>query len=67
MSWFFQEETVHQKEGCKWVFVSHNPCTPDEILEKLNPLTEGELNFKFEAFVLHVQCKTLDDAQLMVC
>ena len=61
-------ETVHQKEGCKWVFVSHNPCTPEEVNEKLIPLPdEGELNFKFEAFVLHVQCQSLDDAQIMVC
>ena len=62
-SWF-QEPSI-QKEGCKWVHVSHTECTCEEIFTKLDP-SIGDLSFKFEAFVLHVQCRTLDDAQLMV-
>lgn len=60
----FQEPSI-QKEGCKWVHISHTKCTSDEIISKLDPLL-GDLSFKFEAFVLHVQCRTLEDAQLMV-
>lgn len=45
--------------------VSHTKCNCEEIQSKLDP-SIGDLSFKFEAFVLHVQCRTLDDAQLMV-
>lgn len=45
--------------------MSHNCCSVEEILSKLDP-SPGDLSFKFEAFVLHVQCRSLDDAQIMV-
>lgn len=61
---YLQEPSI-QKEGCKWVHVSHTKCNYEEVLSKLDP-SIGDLSFKFEAFVLHVQCRTLDDAQLMV-
>ncbi|XP_046441258.1 tRNA wybutosine-synthesizing protein 3 homolog [Daphnia pulex] len=60
-----EEEPSIQKDGCKWVHVSHIKCTCEEIFTKLDP-SIGDLSFKFEAFVLHVQCRTLDDAQLML-
>ena len=45
--------------------MTHDKCNPEEILDKLDATT-GDLTFKFEAFVLHVQCRSLDDAQKMV-
>jgi len=54
-----------QKEGCKWIHVTHSQCNPGDIVSKLDP-TNGDLTFKFEPFVLHVQCKSLDDAQIML-
>uniref|UniRef100_A0A3Q3XRL2 tRNA wybutosine-synthesizing protein 3 homolog n=1 Tax=Mola mola TaxID=94237 RepID=A0A3Q3XRL2_MOLML len=46
-----------QKQNCVWLFVSHQKCTSDE--------SNGDAVFKFEPFVLHVQCRQLDDAQLV--
>ncbi|KAK4002348.1 tRNA wybutosine-synthesizing protein 3 homolog [Daphnia magna] len=60
-----EEEPSVQKQGCQWVFVSHSKCSWEEIYSKLDT-SIGDLSFKFEAFVLHVQCRTLDDAQLML-
>lgn len=61
---FLQNDTI-QKEGCKWIFVSHEKSSAGDIVKNLKDL-EGDISFKYEAFVLHAQCRTLDDAQQLV-
>ncbi|KAM8839726.1 tRNA wybutosine-synthesizing protein 3 homolog [Synchiropus picturatus] len=53
-----------QKQNCAWLFVSHAKCTLDDLMASLDKST-GDAVLKFEPFVLHVQCRSLEDAQLM--
>lgn len=54
-----------RKQGCKWILTSHDTITVQELKDKLHAV-EGNAVFKFEPFVMHVQCRTLEDAQLML-
>lgn len=54
---------VH-KQNCFWLFVSHQKCKSDDLISALAN-SSGEAVLKFEPFVLHVQCRRLEDAQLM--
>uniref|UniRef100_A0A3Q1BQC1 tRNA wybutosine-synthesizing protein 3 homolog n=1 Tax=Amphiprion ocellaris TaxID=80972 RepID=A0A3Q1BQC1_AMPOC len=52
-----------QKQNCVWLFVSHEKCTSDDLMSGLAG-SSGDAVLKFEPFVLHVQCRRLEDAQL---
>ncbi|XP_078029003.1 tRNA wybutosine-synthesizing protein 3 homolog isoform X2 [Epinephelus lanceolatus] len=52
------------KQNCVWLFVSHQKCKSDDLISALAN-SSGEAVLKFEPFVLHVQCRRLEDAQLM--
>uniref|UniRef100_A0A8C6SRM6 tRNA wybutosine-synthesizing protein 3 homolog n=1 Tax=Neogobius melanostomus TaxID=47308 RepID=A0A8C6SRM6_9GOBI len=54
---------VH-KQNCQWLFVSHQKCTAEEVTSAVGG-SSGDAVLKFEPFVLHVQCRRLEDAQLM--
>nr|XP_019960819.1 PREDICTED: tRNA wybutosine-synthesizing protein 3 homolog [Paralichthys olivaceus] len=58
------ESSGVQKQNRTWLFVSHQQCTPDDLRSCLEKST-GDAVLKFEPFVLHVQCRRLEDAQLM--
>ncbi|KAB5535916.1 hypothetical protein PHYPO_G00123410 [Pangasianodon hypophthalmus] len=53
-----------QKQNCSWLFVTHKKCTKDEVMAALEK-SSGDAVLKFEPCVLHVQCKRLEDAQLL--
>uniref|UniRef100_A0A3Q0QTD5 tRNA wybutosine-synthesizing protein 3 homolog n=1 Tax=Amphilophus citrinellus TaxID=61819 RepID=A0A3Q0QTD5_AMPCI len=53
-----------QKQNCVWLFVSHQKCTSDDLMSALAGCC-GDAVLKFEPFVLHLQCRRLEDAQLM--
>ncbi|XP_053507689.1 tRNA wybutosine-synthesizing protein 3 homolog [Ictalurus furcatus] len=53
-----------QKQNCSWLFVTHNKCTKDHVMAGLEE-SSGDAVFKFEPCVLHVQCRRLEDAQLL--
>ncbi|XP_072296547.1 tRNA wybutosine-synthesizing protein 3 homolog [Eucyclogobius newberryi] len=53
-----------QKQNCQWLFVSHQKCTSQQLSDAVGR-SSGDAVLKFEPFVLHVQCRRLDDAQLM--
>ncbi|XP_054888558.1 tRNA wybutosine-synthesizing protein 3 homolog isoform X1 [Poeciliopsis prolifica] len=52
------------KQNCVWLFVSHQKCTCDDLMSGLSRSC-GDAMLKFEPFVLHVQCRRLEDAQLL--
>lgn len=58
-----EDGDVH-KQNCVWLFVSHHKCKSDDLSSGLSRST-GDAVLKFEPFVLHVQCRRLEDAQLM--
>ncbi|XP_066481817.1 tRNA wybutosine-synthesizing protein 3 homolog [Tiliqua scincoides] len=53
-----------QKQNCTWLMVTHQTCTTEDVLSALQRATDDAI-FKFEPFVLHVQCQELQDAQLL--
>uniref|UniRef100_A0A8C3A9E5 tRNA wybutosine-synthesizing protein 3 homolog n=1 Tax=Cyclopterus lumpus TaxID=8103 RepID=A0A8C3A9E5_CYCLU len=55
---------VH-KQNCVWLFVSHRKCQSEDLVRCAGLPSRGDAVFKFEPFVLHVQCRRLEDAQLM--
>jgi len=63
-----------EKRGTKWLLVSHGPVDADAIWnairkeEERTDVTaeegsEGSIEFKFEPFILHLQCRTLEVAK----
>ncbi|XP_040912116.1 tRNA wybutosine-synthesizing protein 3 homolog isoform X1 [Toxotes jaculatrix] len=58
------ESSDVQKQNCIWLFVSHQKCTSDDLVSALAKSSRDAV-LKFEPFVLHVQCRRLEDAQLM--
>ncbi|XP_018535166.1 LOW QUALITY PROTEIN: tRNA wybutosine-synthesizing protein 3 homolog [Lates calcarifer] len=58
------ESSDVQKQNCIWLFVSHQKCTSDDLMSGLAK-SSGDAVLKFEPFILHVQCRRLEDAQLM--
>ncbi|XP_018432377.1 PREDICTED: tRNA wybutosine-synthesizing protein 3 homolog [Nanorana parkeri] len=56
--------SIVQKENCLWLFVTHDLCSIDDVVAALQK-TSGDAVLKFEPFVMHVQCRTLEDAQLL--
>ncbi|XP_042349280.1 tRNA wybutosine-synthesizing protein 3 homolog [Plectropomus leopardus] len=58
------DSTDVHKQDCVWLFVSHHKCKCDELMSAVER-SSGDAVLKFEPFVLHVQCRQLEDAQLM--
>ncbi|XP_073348296.1 tRNA wybutosine-synthesizing protein 3 homolog [Pagrus major] len=58
------ERSDVQKQNCVWLFVSHKKCNCDDVVCAV-ARSSGDAVLKFEPFVLHVQCRRLDDAQLL--
>ncbi|CAG5136566.1 unnamed protein product [Candidula unifasciata] len=57
-------ENKIQKNGCKWLHVTHDKVQVVDIENAVEDLT-GEAVFKFEPMVMHVQCQSLEDARRM--
>ncbi|XP_040607496.1 tRNA wybutosine-synthesizing protein 3 homolog isoform X1 [Mesocricetus auratus] len=53
-----------QKQHCRWLLVTHRPCVKDDVVAALKGATSNAV-LKFEPFILHVQCRTLQDAQTL--
>nr|XP_006217170.1 tRNA wybutosine-synthesizing protein 3 homolog [Vicugna pacos] len=53
-----------QKQNCCWLLVTHKPCVKDDVMVALKK-ADGDAILKFEPLVLHVQCRQLQDAQLL--
>ncbi|XP_061694270.1 tRNA wybutosine-synthesizing protein 3 homolog isoform X3 [Syngnathoides biaculeatus] len=59
------ESCVVQKRNLVLLFVSHKECKFDDVMSALVSSC-GNAVLKFEPFILHLQCRTLGDAQLML-
>ncbi|XP_019499585.1 PREDICTED: tRNA wybutosine-synthesizing protein 3 homolog isoform X2 [Hipposideros armiger] len=53
-----------QKKDCCWLLVTHRPCIKDDMVAALKK-ANGDAILKFEPLVLHVQCRQLQDAQIL--
>jgi tRNA wybutosine-synthesizing protein 3 len=61
---------VRPKSGRKcdteWLLVSHEPISYDKIRKTLTNLPIEDVWLRQEPFILHVCCKTIDDANLLL-
>ncbi|XP_022317062.2 tRNA wybutosine-synthesizing protein 3 homolog [Crassostrea virginica] len=57
--------TSVKKKGCQWLYTTHDEAHYDAAIASLRDLS-GDSVFKFEPFVLHVQCKSLSNAQSLL-
>ncbi|KAI3948825.1 hypothetical protein MKX01_022239 [Papaver californicum] len=61
-------------KGGSWILISHEPVDPDSVVNLLFPDStmiqttqeEGELVFRFEPFILAVECEDISSAQSLV-
>ncbi|XP_041063845.1 tRNA wybutosine-synthesizing protein 3 homolog isoform X1 [Carcharodon carcharias] len=58
------DQTEVQKQNCSWLFVTHQKCQKEDVIAGLQKAQDNAV-FKFEPFILHVQCRKLEDAQLL--
>ncbi|XP_052816279.1 tRNA wybutosine-synthesizing protein 3 homolog [Mya arenaria] len=54
-----------KKKGCRWVLTSHEAVSVDEVTESLKTVQCNAV-FKFEPFIMHIQCRGLEHAQAML-
>ena len=58
-----------EKRGTKWILVSHGPVDTDAVWSAIKKEEEtgdgagGSIDFKFEPFILHLQCRTIELAK----
>ncbi len=60
-----------EKRGCKWISVSHETVLAKDIWDAVKKEEEEEcadndgpaIHFKFEPFILHLQCRTIELAK----
>ncbi|XP_035683563.1 tRNA wybutosine-synthesizing protein 3 homolog [Branchiostoma floridae] len=60
----FAEKHEEKKRGCDWLLISHTQADTQAVMTALCDHT-GSAVFKYEPFVLHAQCRTIQDARLM--
>ncbi|RUS81027.1 hypothetical protein EGW08_011232 [Elysia chlorotica] len=53
-----------QKKGCRWLHVTHDSVLKKDLEAALTDISD-EAVFKFEPMVMHVQCRSLEDARQM--
>ncbi|KAK3739246.1 hypothetical protein RRG08_008107 [Elysia crispata] len=53
-----------QKKGCRWLHVTHNSVLKKDLEAALTDISD-EAVLKFEPMVMHVQCRSLEDARQM--
>ncbi|KAJ7334508.1 tRNA methyltransferase tyw3 [Desmophyllum pertusum] len=61
----FSELADQKKKHCEWLYITHSAAVEEEVINSLNGC-QGSAVFKFEPFVLHVQCRDLESGQQML-
>lgn len=60
--------TSSTKSDCQWLYVTHDQADLETILNSLEqrPKDIDMISIKFEAFILHVICRTLECAKVLL-
>ena len=60
--------TSSSKSDCQWLYVTHEQADLSAVLKCLEerPETMDMISLKFEAFILHVICRTLECAKVLL-
>jgi len=60
------EKEGREKLGVKWLLVNHDTVIYPSLKKALQQPFQKKLWFKFESFILHVCCRTLEDANQLL-
>lgn len=60
------ESEDHKKNEAQWLFVSHEKTDLETVKLSLDPLPKNEIWFRQEGIILHVACRTNEDAFKLV-
>ncbi len=68
---FAQDDDVHVKKNCQWLKVTHDPLSDTDISDFVDMVERDQTKYdqiflKFEPFILHVCCRDLRYAKIMV-
>ncbi|MBW2968008.1 hypothetical protein KY362_05985 [Candidatus Woesearchaeota archaeon] len=55
-----------KKNEAEWIFVSHDEVGEYTLSSELTELPPGEVWFRFEPLILHVVCRTIEDAGRLI-
>ena len=55
-----------RKQDTKLIFVKHDKVSFEQIKNKLNKIPKQAVWFRQESFIIHVCCKTIEDAQKLL-
>lgn len=55
-----------RKQDTKWIFVKHDKVKFIEVKKNLKKIPKESVWFRQESFIIHVCCKTIDDAQKLL-
>jgi tRNA wybutosine-synthesizing protein 3 len=60
--------TSTSKSDCQWLYVTHEQADLNAVLQCLEqrPSHISMISLKFEAFILHIICRTLDSAKVLL-
>jgi len=56
------EHSSNKKCDTEWLLVKHDNVTFEEVNESLKKIDGGEVWFHVHPFILHIACKTIEDA-----
>lgn len=61
-------EGDEKKKGCDWLLTSHETVDAKDVIEAVrkDKMNNRMISFKYESFILHLQCKTTEYAQEML-
>ncbi|MGE0793194.1 MAG: tRNA wybutosine-synthesizing 3 family protein [Candidatus Woesearchaeota archaeon] len=62
----FTIDVDNKKNTANWIFVSHVVVGFQQILDALKDLPSTIVRFKFEPLIIHICCKTIDDAKKLI-
>lgn len=62
----FTIDDKNKKNSADWIFVSHEKIKFEDVINSIKQLPETLVRFKFEPLILHVCCKSLEDAQELI-
>jgi tRNA wybutosine-synthesizing protein 3 len=58
----FTDNDSKIKNGSEWLFVTHNETSFEQIKDSLTKISNSLTLFKVEGLILHVACRTYEDA-----
>ncbi len=54
------------KADAEWLFVSHDKFSLEQLKESIKEVPEEQVVYRYEPFIIHVVCRTIEDADKLL-